>query len=450
MQHKESYEIIWEKLLPELENSISTIHYTTFIKKLVPIDLVGTTLVLLANNTINSGMAKTLLVDKILSSSNKLSLGINSIDIFVGKNRDEYVAQVESKKEDNNLESLPLNQQFTFENFVVGESNRYLYAAAKAVSEDPGNSYNPLFIYGASGLGKTHIMHSIANEIKKTMPNKKIVYSTCEKFTSELIANIRSGKAYSQEGVEFKNKYRNIDVLIVDDVQFLSGKPATQEEFFHTFNALYGENKQIVLSADCDPSEIEVLDNRLKTRFEGGLKAQVTAPDLETKIAILQKKAEIKKHILTLDVATFIAENSGDNVRSLEGLLNKVVFASILHEKPITLSLATDALKDSISQEVKETTTTSEVIEKVCAYYGVKKSDLIGKKRNKELVEPRQVCAYLMWELMSIPLVTIGQALGGKNYATIIHSRDKIAEMIKSDDKLATEVNDIKNMILKK
>ncbi len=450
MQLKESYEIIWEKLLPELENSISTIHYTTFIQKLVPIDLVGTTLVLLANNTINSGMAKTLLVDKILSSSNKLSLGITNIEIFVGNNRNEYVASVESKKEVSNLESLPLNQAFTFENFVVGESNRYLYAAAKAVSEDPGNSYNPLFIYGASGLGKTHIMHSIANEISKTMPTKKIVYSTCEKFTTELIANIRSGKAYSQEGVEFKNKYRNIDVLIVDDVQFLSGKPTTQEEFFHTFNALYGENKQIVLSADCDPSEIEVLDNRLKTRFEGGLKAQVTAPDLETKIAILQKKAELKKHILSLDVASFIAENSGDNVRSLEGLLNKVIFASILHEKPITLALASDALKDSISHEVKETLTTSEIIERVCTFYNIKKSDLISKKRNKELVEPRQVCAYLMTELMSIPLVTVGQALGGKNYATIIHSRDKIAEMIKTDNKLATEVNDIKNMILKK
>ncbi len=450
MQLKNNYEIIWEQLLPELENSISAIHYTTFIKKLVPIDLVGTTLVLLANTVVNSGMAKTLLMDIILNTSKKLGLGVTNIETFVGNSRDEYIASILSKKETEQLESSPINPNFTFENFVVGESNRYLFAAAKAVAEDPGNSYNPLFIYGSSGLGKTHIMHAIANEIKKTMPTKNVLYSTCEKFTTELIANIRSGKAYSQEGVEFKNKYRNIDILIVDDVQFLSGKPATQEEFFHTFNSLYGENKQIVLSADCDPSDIEVLDNRLKTRFEGGLKALVTAPDLETKIAILQKKAEQKKYILSLDVASFIAENSGDNVRSLEGLLNKVIFASILHEKPITLSLATDALKESISTANKETLTVSDVIDRVCSFYNIKKSDLVSKKRNKELVEPRQVCAYLMTELMSIPLVTIGQALGGKNYATIIHSRDKIAEMIKLNSKLATEVNDIKNMILKK
>lgn len=450
MQLKNNYEIIWEQLLPELENSISAIHYTTFIKKLVPIDLVGTTLVLLANTVVNSGMAKTLLMDIILNTSKKLGLGVTNIETFVGNSRDEYIASILSKKETEQLESSPINPNFTFENFVVGESNRYLYAAAKAVAEDPGNSYNPLFIYGSSGLGKTHIMHAIANEIKKTMPTKNVLYSTCEKFTTELIANIRSGKAYSQEGVEFKNKYRNIDILIVDDVQFLSGKPATQEEFFHTFNSLYGENKQIVLSADCDPSDIEVLDNRLKTRFEGGLKALVTAPDLETKIAILQKKAEQKKYILSLDVASFIAENSGDNVRSLEGLLNKVIFASILHEKPITLSLATDALKESISTANNETLTVSDIIDRVCSFYNIKKSDLVSKKRNKELVEPRQVCAYLMTELMSIPLVTIGQALGGKNYATIIHSRDKIAEMIKLNSKLATEVNDIKNMILKK
>ena len=267
---------------------------------------------------------------------------------------------------------------------------------------------------------------------------------------TDLIENIRSGKAYSQEGKTLRNRYRNVDVLIVDDVQFLSKKQSTQEEFFHTFNELYGANKQIVLSADCEPKEIELLDDRLRTRFEGGLKAQVLPPDIETKIAIVQKKAELKKQIISLDVATYIAENSDDNVRSLEGLLNKVLFSALLHEQQPTLELAMEALKFAPQSDGKETLTTSHIIDTVCHYYKVKKSDVVSKKRNKELVEPRQICAYLMTELMSIPLVTIGQALGGKNYATIIHSRDKVSELIRISDTFATEVNDIKNLILKK
>ena len=447
----ESYEIIWKNALPELENHISSLNYTTFIKALTPIDIVGDKLVLLAKSEISAGMARTRLKSGILKTLEKMNTGIKEIEIFVGNNKSEYIASVSENKKIAGVESSPIDPNYTFENFVVGESNRYLYAAAKAVAEAPGNTYNPLFIYGASGLGKTHIMHAIANHVSKTQPSKTVLYATCEKFTNDLIDVIRSGKAYSQEEVdEFRNRYRHVDILIIDDVQFLAKKQSTQEEFFHTFNTLYGSNKQIVLSADCQPTEINLLDDRLKTRFDGGLKAQVLAPDIETKIAIVQKKGELKKHIISLDVATFIAENSGDNVRSLEGLLNKVIFSSILHEKPITLELAMDALKDSVTTEQTETLTTSRIIQTVCDFYKVNKSDVLSKKRNKELVEPRQVCAYLMADLMSIPLVTIGQALGGKNYATVIHSRDKIAELIKINDRIATEIKDIKNLILKK
>ncbi len=446
----ENYEIIWKQALPELENSISGIHYTTFISLLTPIDLKGTKLVLLAKSEIQAGMARTTLNKKILATLKRLNTGITEIEIFVGNSKEEYLSRTPELEEYPHIESAPIDPKYTFDSFVVGESNRYLYAAAKAVANDPGNSYNPLFIYGASGLGKTHIMHAIANEINKTNPTKNVVYVTCEQFTNELIDRIRLGKAYSMDVSDFRNHYRNVDVLIIDDVQFLSKKQSTQEEFFHTFNALYGANKQIVLSADCEPQKIELLDERLKTRFEGGLKAQVLAPDIETKIAIVQKKAEFKKYILSLCVATFIAENSGDNVRSLEGLLNKVIFSSILHEAPITLELAEEALKDSISTENKESITTSRIIDTVCSFYNVKKQDVLSKKRNKELVEPRQMCAYLMTELMSIPLVTIGQALGGKNYATIIHSRDKIAELIKINDRIQSDINDLKNLIMKK
>ncbi|MBO5927112.1 MAG: chromosomal replication initiator protein DnaA [Clostridia bacterium] len=446
----ENYEIIWKQALPELENSISSLNYTTFITALTPIDIVGTKFVLLAKSEIHAGMARTRLKNSILATLKRLNTGINEIEIFVGNSREEYLSQAPAHDGHPQIESTPIDPKYTFDSFVVGESNRYLYAAAKAVAEDPGNSYNPLFIYGASGLGKTHIMHAIANHIKKVTPAKNVVYVTCEQFTNELIDRIRLGKAYSVDVSDFRNHYRNVDVFIIDDVQFLSKKQSTQEEFFHTFNALYGANKQIVLSADCEPSEIKLLDERLRTRFEGGLKAQVLAPDIETKIAIVQKKAEYKKYILSLDVASFIAENSDDNVRSLEGLLNKVIFSAILHEAPITLELATEALKDSISSDNKESITTTRIIDTVCAFYNVKKEDVLSKKRNKELVEPRQTCAYLMTELMSIPLVTIGQALGGKNYATIIHSRDKIAELIKINDRIDRDINDLKNLIMKK
>ena len=447
----ENYEVIWKKALVELENSISWTHYSTFIQHLTPIDITSAKFVLLANNEIHAGMARTNLNKTILNTIKKIQPSITKVEVFVGNSREEYLSsEEESEPNSQHIESSPIDPKYTFDSFVVGESNRYLYAAAKAVAEDPGNSYNPLFIYGASGLGKTHIMHAIANYIKSNSPKTNVVYATCEKFTNELIERIKSGKAYSSDVSDFRNYYRNVDVLIIDDVQFLAKKQSTQEEFFHTFNALYGANKQIILSADCEPKDIAVLDDRLRTRFDGGLKAQVLAPDIETKIAILQKKAEYRKYILSLDVATFIAENSGDNVRSLEGLLNKVIFSAILHEEPITLELAMDALKDSVSTENKESVTTSRIIDIVCSYYHVKKEDVLSKKRNKEFAEARQMCAYLMSELMSIPLVTIGQALGGKNYATIIHSRDKIAELVKMNNRIQMEVNDLRNLIIKK
>lgn len=447
----ESYEIIWKTVLPELEIKLSSITYLTYVKDLKPIDLIDKTLVLMTKTQLNADFInRDTLKSKILDAFKKAKTDVTDIEIFVGTSIEQYKSHRVEVDNNPKVESLPIDPSYTFENFVVGNSNRYLYAAAKAVAENPGNNYNPLFIYGASGLGKTHIMHAISNHIHKTQPKKKVLYATCEKFMTDLIENIRSGKAYSQEGKTLRNRYRNVDVLIVDDVQFLSKKQSTQEEFFHTFNELYGANKQIVLSADCEPKEIELLDDRLRTRFEGGLKAQVLPPDIETKIAIVQKKAELKKQIITLDVATYIAENSDDNVRSLEGLLNKVLFSALLHEQPPTLEIAMEALKFTPQSDVKETLTTSHIIETVCHYYKIKKTDLISKKRNKELVEPRQICAYLMTELMSIPLVTIGQALGGKNYATIIHSRDKVSELIRISDTFATEVNDIKNLILKK
>lgn len=446
----EGYEIIWKQTLVELQKTVSPITYSTYVEQLKPVDTDGRKLVLVTPSKLFAAQSAKI-ADKICDALKAAETGLTDVKIYVGDNKNDYLNQRVYEVEREEIESTPLNPKYTFDTFVVGDSNRYLYAAAKAVAENPGSGYNPLFIYGGAGLGKTHIMHAIANYVKANNPLMTVVYATCEKFTSDLISNIRSGKAYEKEGILFKNRYRNVDVLLIDDIQFLAGKQATQEEFFHTFNELYGQNKQIVLTADCAPKELSLLSDRLTTRFECGLMAQVLPPDVETKIAILQKKAEAKKFILSLDVALYLAELSDNDVRSLEGMLNKVIFASMLHERPITLSLAKDALAESAKANARdENLTPDDVINAVCSFFKISKADLLGKKKNKEIVEPRQICAYLMTELLSIPLVSIGQALGGRDHTTVIHARDKYAELVKDSPKTATIVKDVKNLILKK
>ena len=447
----ENYEIIWDRALKQLKVSVSTIAYATYIEQLKPIDIVGSKLILSTKSELFASEVAKRLIDKIREALAMSGTGVTDIKLYVEGSNEDYLARKGVALPDSEIDSTPINPKYTFDTFVVGPSNRYLYAAAKAVAENPSDSYNPLFIYGGAGLGKTHIMHAIANYIKQNNPLKNVLYATCEKFTSDLITTIRQGKAYSQEGMDFRNKYRNVDVLIIDDVQFLAKKQSTQEEFFHTFNELYSQNKQIVLSADCHPKEIELLSERLKTRFEGGLMAQVLPPDIETKIAILQKKAEMRKYILSLDVALYLAENSDNDVRSLEGMLNKVIFASMLHEEPITIDLAKEALSECVpAGGEKEALTAESIIDSVCDFYKIQRSDLLGKKKTKDVVEPRQICAYLMTELLSIPLVTVGQELGGRDHTTVIHARDKIAELIKENTRVETEIKDLKNMILKK
>ena len=444
----ENYEILWKSALEILESSISHISFSTYIATLKPIDLIGNTLVLKADTALYANSA-TRFSDNILDAFDQAKTGLKDFKIYVGNSSTPFYS---SKRETDDSASS-IDPRFTFENYVVGNSNRYALAAAKAVADAaPEKSYSPLFIYGASGLGKTHILHAIANAIKEKNPKLNVLYATCEKFTNDLINTIRQGKAYSGDSNEkFRRRYRSVDVLLIDDVQFLARKQSTQEEFFHTFNEIDSQGKPIILSSDCPPKDIELLTERLQTRFSGGLMAEIIEPDLETKIAILQSKAEAKKFMLPLDVATFLAERGDHDVRSLEGLLNKVLFASKLLETPVTMELALEALNMSKPQNDKEETlTATDIINTVCNFYKVVKSDLLGKKKNKELVEPRQICTYLMTELMNIPLVSVGQAMGGKDHTTVIYTRDKIAELIKTDPRIATEVNDLKNLILKK
>ncbi len=443
---KENYEILWEQtFLPILERTFSSMSFEMYFKTLTPVDISGNKIVLIADkqlivNAVNQ------LGEKFRGAIVSANTYIDDFIVFHAQSKEDYLNQLDVDTR-NILEShgSPINPKFTFESYVQGASNEFVYAAAKAVAENPGDAYNPLFIYGGTGLGKTHILMAIANYLKKYKPTLNVLYSTCEQFTNQMVEAISRGKG---SGSDFRRKYRNVDVLLIDDVQFLAKKQATQTEFFHTFNELVMQNKQVVLTSDRSPKEIEVLEDRLRTRFEGGLLADVQVPDLETKIAILKRKSEEQKCVVDIKVLSYIAEMADDDIRTLIGKLTKVVFASKLHERPITIELVNEALKESTSEKQEELQA-DDIINCVSSFYKTPKNDMLGKKKNKEFVVPRQVCIYLICEMMNLPLVTVGKIMGGRDHATVIYARDKIAEQIKMDTQLSVAINDIKKMLLK-
>ncbi|MBQ6922643.1 MAG: chromosomal replication initiator protein DnaA [Clostridia bacterium] len=442
----ESYEILWKTTLPELERTVSSISFDTYISQLTPVDIVGKRLVLCTQSKLFADTVSTKMREKICDALKKSNSDVTDFLLVVAKDRDDYVSQFAEEARDSfENQGAPINPKFTFDSFVVGPSNEFIYAAAKAVAENPGEAYNPLFIYGGTGLGKTHILMAIANYIKLKKPTTNVLYATCEQFTNQLIESIGKGRT---SPMDFRNKYRNVDVLLIDDVQFLAKKQGVQTEFFHTFNELVMQNKQVVLTSDRPPKEIEVLEERLRTRFEGGLLADVQPPNLETRIAILRKKSEEQKCLVDIKVLTYIAEMEGDDVRTLIGKLTKVVFASKLHERPITIDLVNDALRESASEKQEELRV-DDIINCVCEFYKVAKTEVLGKKKNNEFVEPRQICMYLITDMMNLPLITVGKIMGGRDHSTVVYSRDKIAEQMKTDAKLSTEINDIKKKLLK-
>ncbi len=332
-------------------------------------------------------------------------------------------------------DSLRLNSRFTFENFVIGSSNRMAHAAALAVANAPGKSYNPLFIYGGVGLGKTHIMQSIAHHILSQNQQLKIKYTSSEKFTNELIMSIRT-----RSTEKFRNKYRGIDILLIDDIQFLSGKEAAQEEFFHTFNTLYDYHKQIIVSSDRPPKEIPRLEERLVSRFNWGLVVDVHPPDFETRVAILQKKLEKDPIKINPDVITFIAKNITTNIRELEGALVRIIAYSLIENKPIEIILAKEILKDMV-KEIYRRLTPDVILEKVAVFFEITKEDLKKNKRTKALVLPRQIAMYLVRELTELSLPEIGGVFGAKHHTTVLYGCKKIKASLRRDEKLKLTIN---------
>ena len=335
-----------------------------------------------------------------------------------------------------------LNPRYTFDTFVVGSGNRMAHAAALAVAESPASVYNPLFIYGGSGLGKTHLMQSIVHFINENNPTLRVLYVSCEQFTNELIASIRNNN-----GSAFRDKYRSVDVLLIDDIQFITNKEGTQEEIFHTFNAIYEAKKQIVISSDRPPRELETLPERLRSRFEWGLTVDISYPDYETRMAILRSKEESENYNIDNEVIKYIATNIRSNIRELEGALTKIVAYSRLNNKEITLSLAEEALRDHIYPNREDVITPERIIAVVAEHYDLKTSDLSSERRNKEGAYPRQIAMYLCCSLTNASLSNIGKALGKKDHTTVIHGRDKIAKEIEENASLKNTIEVLKKKL---
>ena len=445
---------IWNELLIGISNNISTVSYEMWFNTLEPLTIAYNKLIVVAKlkstkNTINNNY-RNLILDEIKK------LGYSYITDYVIITPDEisiYENQIQEDKKEAAKESAEnksiLNSDFTFDKFVVGQSNQIVYAAAKAVATQLGTLHNPLFIYGGVGLGKTHIMHAIGNEILKTNKKVKIIYCTTEQFVNDFIDSIKNNKD-NEQNRRFREKYRNVDLLMLDDIQFLAGKTGTQEALFHTFNDLYQFKKQIILSSDRHPKELTFLEERLQSRFASGLTVDISTPDLETRIAILQKKALFKNVNLPIEVVYFIAEKIDSNIRELEGALQKVIFyCQLLGKEPDNIDIIKEALKDDIDVTT-HILSLDTIVDATCSYFNVKKQDIIGKKKLKPIVNARQIAIYLIYDILGVPLATIGSYFGGKDHTTIIYARDKIEDIIKTDNLVANQIKDIKNMIQKR
>lgn len=437
----------WNQVLKEMQSQVSAVSYDLYIKTLEPIKYEEGKLIFLATTENNKNQLLKLHYNKLWKVCETYFGPIEELIVVEPDEGKKLLEEVRQAEEELRIkqefdEKNKLNEKYTFDTFVVGSSNQVVYSACKNVARNPGKNFNPLLIYGGVGLGKTHLLHAIGNYIRKTFPKIKLLYVTCEQFMNDFTRAIRE-----KTNEAFRKKYREIDVLMVDDIQFIANKTGTQEEFFHTFNDLYQHNKQIVLASDKHPRNMETLEERLKSRFVGGLIQDIQKPDYETRLAILEKKIMLENYNVEPEVLHYLAEKIDTNIRELEGSLNKVVSLAMLMGKPqATMFEAEEALKD-IEFDRSQHLTVDRIIDLVCKYYNVKRNDLVGKKKNKEIVDPRQVCMYVATELLDVPLMTIGESMGGRDHTTVMHARDKIAENIRRDKALKTEIDDLISML---
>ncbi|ADL49792.1 chromosomal replication initiator protein DnaA [Clostridium cellulovorans] len=430
---------IWDKTLTIIKGELTEVSFNTWIKSITPEYIDDTTITFGVPNDFTRGILESRYKDLVINAINMVTskkynveFKIISEDVITSddsepKIQKQHIIATVSPDEMNSV----LNPKYTFNSFVIGNSNRFAHAACLAVAESPAKAYNPLFIYGGVGLGKTHLMHAIGHYILKNNSKAKVAYVSSEKFTNELINSIKDDK-----NEEFRNKYRNVDLLLIDDIQFIAGKERTQEEFFHTFNALYDANKQIILSSDRPPKEIPTLEDRLRSRFEWGLIADIQPPDFETRIAILKKKADVEKLNVPNEVLTYIATTIKSNIRELEGALIRIVAFSSLTNKEISVDLAQEALKDIISNRATKQITIELIQEIVASYYNLKIEDFKSARRTKNIAYPRQIAMFLCRKLTDNSLPKIGEEFGGRDHTTVIHAYEKINEAYKSDESL--------------
>jgi len=437
-----SLQSLWQETLYKLKSELSKPSFETWLSSTQLLDLEGDTLVIQVPNEFAKDWLESRYAPLIKSTVQTILGNAVALRFTVPSSY-----QPNPKIQINNIapsipkqESFPsfLNQKYTFDTFVIGNSNRFAHAAALAVAESPAKSYNPLFIYGGVGLGKTHLMHAIGHHILTQSPQTRVLYVSSEKFTNELIDSIRD-----ENPIGFRNHYRNVDILLIDDIQFLAGKERTQEEFFHTFNALYEANKQIIISSDRPPKEIPTLEDRLRSRFEWGLITDIQAPDLETRIAILRKKAKLENLQVANEVMVYIADNIQSNIRELEGALIRVMAYASLNASPITIEVATQALRDILPVSTPRQTNIDMIQQAVADYYHLSLNEFKAKKRTRSVAFPRQIAMYLSRELTDCSLLKIGEEFGGRDHTTVIHAHDKIADSIQKDPVLEKRINDI-------
>ncbi len=428
---------IWEKALQIIHSELPEVSYNTWLKTLEPFSIQDDLFILTVPNSFNKDILESRYTGLIINALKQATSKNFRLELILPSSAQDYI-DAATTNISSDFEPPQLNPKYVFNEFVIGYSNRLAHAASLAVSESPAKAYNPLFIYGGVGLGKTHLMHAIGHYVLNHNPNAKVVYVSSEKFTNELINSIKDDK-----NEEFRNKYRTVDVLMVDDIQFIAGKERTQEEFFHTFNALYEMNKQIILSSDRPPRDIPTLEDRLRSRFEWGLITDIQVPDFETRIAILRKKAETEKIELPNDLLHFVAKKIKSNIRELEGALNRIIAYSSLTNQDISIELASEALKDIISNSAPKQVSAIIIKEIVAQYFNVQVKEFDSKRRSRSISYPRQIAMYLCRELTDMSLPRIGEEFGGRDHTTVIHAYDKISNEIKASDDFKNRIEKI-------